>query len=58
MIAKDEILAELDNTPEPEKKLHEIAARTRLPVMVIRKILKGLVTVVPPAESPGRDKDR
>lgn len=48
MITKDEILAELENTPEPEKKLHEIAARTKLPVMVIRKILKGLVTVVPP----------
>lgn len=48
MITKEEILAELENTPEPEKKLHEIAARTRLPVMVIRKILKGLVTVVPP----------
>lgn len=48
MITKDEILAELENTPEPEKKLHEIAARTKLPVMVIRKILKGLITVVPP----------
>lgn len=48
MITKDEILAELENTPEPEKKLHEIAERTGQPVMVIRKILKDLVTVVPP----------
>lgn len=53
MITKEEILAELESCDEPEKKLHEIAARTRLPVMVIRKILKGLVTVVPPER--GRD---
>ena len=42
MITKDEILAELDGCDEPEKKLHEIAERERLPVMVIRKILKDL----------------
>ena len=48
MITKEEILAELENTTEPEKKLHEIAERTGQPVMVIRKILKDLVTVVPP----------
>ena len=48
MITKEEILAELESCDEPEKKLHEIAERERLPVMVIRKILKGLVTVVPP----------
>lgn len=48
MITKEEILAELEGCYEPEKKLHEIAERTGQPVMVIRKILKDLVTVVPP----------
>lgn len=48
MITKDEILAELEGCDEPEKKLHEIAERERLPVMIIRKILKDLVSVVPP----------
>ena len=48
MITKEEILAELEGCDEPEKKLHEIAERTGQPVMVIRKILKDLVTVVPP----------
>lgn len=48
MITKEEILAELENCEEPEKKLHEIAERTGQPVMIIRKILKDLVTVVPP----------
>lgn len=48
MITKDEILAELEGCEEPEKKLFEIADRENQPVMVIRKILKGLVIVVPP----------
>lgn len=48
MIAKTEILAELENTPEPEKKLHEIADREGLPVMVIRKFLRDLVKIEPP----------
>ncbi len=48
MITKEEILAELEGCEEPEKKLHEIAERTGQPVMIIRKILKDLVTVVPP----------
>ncbi len=48
MITKEEILAELEGCEEPEKKLHEIAEREKLPVMIIRKILKDLVTVAPP----------
>lgn len=48
MITKEEILAELEGCDEPEKKLHEIAERTGQPVMIIRKMLKDLVTVVPP----------
>lgn len=48
MITKEEILAELEGCDEPEKKLFEIAERTGQPVMIIRKILKDLVTVVPP----------
>lgn len=48
MITKEEILAELEGCEEPEKKLHEIAERTGQPVMIIRKVLKDLVTVAPP----------
>lgn len=48
MITKEEILAELEGCDEPEKKLHEIAERTGQPVMIIRKMLKDLVAVVPP----------
>lgn len=48
MITKEEILAELEDCDEPEKKLHEIAERTGQPVMIIRKMLKDLVTVMPP----------
>ena len=52
MITKDEILAELENTPEPEKKLHEIADRENQPVMVIRKILRDQIIVVPACRKP------
>ena len=52
MITKDEILAELENTPEPEKKLFEIADRENQPVMVIRKILRDQLIVVPARRKP------
>lgn len=48
MITKAEILAELGGCAEPQKKMHEIAAREHLPVMVIRKMLRDLVKVEPP----------
>lgn len=48
MITKAEILAELDGCAEPQKKLHEIADRENLPVMVIRKMLRDLVKIEPP----------
>lgn len=52
MITKAEILKELDGCAEPEKKLHEIAAREHLPVVVIRKMLRDLVKVEPPEPEP------
>lgn len=57
MITKDEILAELEGCDEPEKKLFEIAERERQPVMVIRKILRDLVTIVPPKKYPEWSED-
>lgn len=57
MITKDEILAELEGCNEPEKKLFEIADREGQPVMVIRKILRDLVMIVPPGKSPPWSED-
>lgn len=57
MITKDEILAELEGCEEPEKKLFEIADREKQPVMVIRKILRDLVTIVPPNKYPEWSED-
>ena len=50
MITKEDIKAELEGCSEPEKKLHEIAGREGLPVIVIRKMLRDLVRVDPPKE--------
>ena len=52
MITKNEILAELEGCDEPEKKLFEIADRENQPVMVIRKILRDQIIVVPARRKP------
>ena len=57
MITQDEILAELEGCEEPEKKLFEIADREGQPVMVIRKILRDLVTIMPPEKFPPWSED-